>query len=190
MMAWSPRGTAKALALVEQAFQARHREMSPSNRRQAEVPVGAEIIQQRLGTAPGLVCPLGERVIFALPGVPDEMKEMLERAVLPELRTRSDTRGAIASRVLRTWGIGESALGELVAPRLAALDASGEGAPTIAFLAHGLEGVQLRVTVKAASSDAARATLDREEGALRELIGDNVFGVDDETMAVRIGGVV
>ena len=92
--------------------------------------------------------------------------------------------------MLRTWGIGESALGELVAPRLAALDALGEGAPTIAFLARGLEGVQLRVTVKAASSDAARATLDREERALRELIGDNVFGVDDETIAVRIGGLL
>ncbi|MGP8162983.1 MAG: competence/damage-inducible protein A [Acidimicrobiales bacterium] len=180
----------EALALVEQAFHARHREMSPSNERQAEVPIGARIIPQRLGTAPGLICPLGERVIFALPGVPDEMKEMLERAVLPELQARSGTRGAIASRVLRTWGIGESALGELVAPRLAALDALGEGAPTIAFLARGLEGVQLRVTVKAASSDAARATLDREERALRELIGDNVFGVDDETIAVRIGGLL
>ena len=108
--------------------------MSPSNRRQADVPAGARLIDQRLGTAPGLICPVGERVIFALPGVPDEMKEMFERAVLPELRRRAGESGVIASRVLRTWGIAESRLGELVAPRLAALDGAGEGMPTIAFL--------------------------------------------------------
>jgi nicotinamide-nucleotide amidase len=96
----------------------------------------------------------------------------------------------ISSRVLRTWGIGESALAELVAPRLAVLDAAGEGAPTIAFLARGLEGVQLRVTVKAASVEAARGALDLEEAALRELVGTNIFGVDGETMAIRLGALL
>jgi len=180
----------EALKLVEQAFHARYREMSPSNKRQAELPEGAHLIAQRIGTAPGLVCPVGERVIYALPGVPDEMKEMFERAVLPDLRERSGAPGVIASRVLRTWGIGESQLGEMVAPRLAILDRVGEGGPTIAFLARGLEGIQLRVTAKAATLQTARATLDREEAALRELIGDGIFGVDDETMAVRIGALL
>jgi nicotinamide-nucleotide amidase len=181
---------AAALALVEQAFRARHHEMSPSNRRQADVPAGARLIDQRLGTAPGLICPVGERVIFALPGVPDEMKEMFERAVMPELRRRAGESGVIASRVLRTWGIEESRLGELVAPRLAALDGAGEGTPTIAFLARGLEGVQLRLTVKAASVDTARAALDREEVALRGLVGEHIFGVDDETMAARVAALL
>jgi nicotinamide-nucleotide amidase len=180
----------EALAGVEQVFRRRHREMPASNRRQAEVPSGARIIPQRLGTAPGLICPLGNRFLFALPGVPGEMREMLERAVLPELGARSGVAGVIASRVLRTWGLGESALAELVAPRLAALEAAGEGAPTIAFLARGLEGVQLRVTVKAASRDDARRMLDREEATLRELLDGNVFGIDDETMAIRIGALL
>lgn len=181
---------AAALALVEEAFRARHHEMSPSNLRQANVPVGARLIDQRLGTAPGLICPVGERVIFALPGVPDEMKEMFERAVMPELRRRAGESGVIASRVLRTWGIAESRLGELVAPRLAALDGAGEGTPTIAFLARGLEGVQLRLTVKAASLDTARTALDREEVALRALVGEHIFGVDDETMAARVAALL
>lgn len=180
----------EALAGVEQVFRRRLREMPASNRRQAEVPSGARIIPQRLGTAPGLICPLGNRLLFALPGVPGEMREMLERAVLPELEARSGVGGVIASRLLRTWGLGESALAELVAPRLAALEARGEGAPTIAFLARGLEGVQLRVTVKAASRDDARRTLDREEATLRELLDGNVFGIDDETMAIRIGALL
>ncbi|MGD0742555.1 MAG: competence/damage-inducible protein A [Acidimicrobiales bacterium] len=179
-----------ALALVEGAFRARHRPMSPSNRRQADVPAGARLIEQRLGTAPGLVCPVGERVIFALPGVPDELEEMFERAVAPELRRRAGGAGVIASRVLRTWGIGESRLGELVAPRHAALEVGGEGAPTIAFLARGLEGVQLRVTVKTSTPEAARAVLDAEEAALRRIVGEHVFGVDEETMGVRIGALL
>ncbi len=190
VMAVELRRDPRALALLGQAFQARHREMSPSNRRQADVPVGAEVIEQRLGTAPGLVCPVGSGVVYALPGVPVEMREMLERAVLPDLRARSGEPRVISSRVLRTWGIGESALAELVAPRLAVLDAAGEGAPTIAFLARGLEGVQLRVTVKAASAVAAREALDLEEAALRELVGTNIFGVDDETMAARLGALL
>ncbi len=179
-----------ALQLVLEALRLRGREMSSNARRQAEVPVGAQIIPPRLGTAPGLTCPVGEQLIFALPGVPDEMKEMVERAILPELGRRADSPAVIANRVLRTWGVGESGLAEMVAPRIAALDRAGKGAPTLAFVARGLEGVQLRVTVKAATARDARVVLDREEAVLRELIGGNVFGVDDETMAMRIGSLL
>ncbi len=79
----------EALALLESVFAGRNREMPRNNLRQADVPEGATIIPQRLGTAPGLVCPVGEKVVFAVPGVPFEMKEMVERVVLPELRRRS-----------------------------------------------------------------------------------------------------
>lgn len=180
----------EALAGVERALRARHREVSPSNRRQGEVPVGARIIPQRGGTAPGLICPVGEGAIYAVPGVPTEMKEMVERAVLPGLRERSGEPATIMSRVLRTWGAGESVVAEMVGPRLAALDAAGDGAPTIAFLARGLEGVQVRITVKAVSADAGREVLDREEAELRELLGAYVFGVDEETMAMHIGSLL
>lgn len=180
----------EALALVELAFAARNRPMSPSNRRQGQVPKGARIIPQRLGTAPGLICEVGSKVIYALPGVPDELREMTRRVVLTDLAARSSERAVIASRILRTWGLGESRVGEIVAPRLAALDAAGPGAATIAFLARGMEGVQVRVTVKAASADAARAVLDDEERELRALLEPDVFGVDDETMEARIASLL
>jgi nicotinamide-nucleotide amidase len=169
---------------VRAMFGARGRLMTDNNLRQADVPEGATIIPQTRGTAPGLICPVGHKVIYAVPGVPHEMEEMLLRAVLPDLQARSTSATTIRSRTVRTWGLSESALAELVAPRLEALDRTGN--PTIAFLASGIEGIKLRITAKAGDEAAARALLDAEEGALRALLGDVVFGVDDEAMEVAV----
>jgi nicotinamide-nucleotide amidase len=179
-----------AMALVEQAFAQRSRVMSPSNRRQGFVPDGARIIEQRLGTAPGLICPVGEKVIYALPGVPDELEEMTTRAVLPDLSARRGEDAVIASRVIKTWGLGESRLGELLAERFEALDAKGRGAATIAFLARGVEGVQVRLTVKAPNIKSAAGLLDEEEKAVTAILGDAVFGIDDETIESRVGSLL
>lgn len=178
------------LAGIEAIFAARGREMSPSNARQADLPEGATPIEQRRGTAPGLICPVGDKVVYALPGVPDELREMVERAVLPDLVARSGERAVIVSRTLRTWGLGESKLAEIVAPRLEALDSTGPGAATIAFLASGIEGIKVRLTVKAADAAHAGAILDREEAALRALLGPIVFGVDAETMEHAVGEIL
>jgi nicotinamide-nucleotide amidase len=170
---------------IRAMFGARGREMAPSNERQADRPVGATFIEQRRGTAPGLICPLGHKVLYAVPGVPYEMMEMMERAVLPDLRSRSGETATIRSRTLRTWGLAESTLAELVAPRVDALDGQ-PGAPTIAFLASGIEGIKVRVTAKAPTAAEADALLDAEEAELRALLGDLVFGVDDDTMEVAV----
>ena len=175
------------LALVEKVFADRNRLMSPSNARQADVPVGARIIPQVIGTAPGLVCPIGDKVIYAVPGVPWEMQEMIEREVLPDLRSRGGIPAVIVSRTLRTWGLGESLLAETIAERLESLDAQGPGAPTIAFLASGIEGIKVRLTVKADDRQSADQALDQEEAMLRDILGDVVFGVDDETMEAAVG---
>jgi nicotinamide-nucleotide amidase len=169
---------------VRAMFEARGRLMTDNNRRQADVPEGATIIPQTRGTAPGLICPVGHKVIYAVPGVPHEMEEMVLRAVLPDLQARAASTTTIRSRTVRTWGLAESALAELVAPRLEALDATGN--PTIAFLASGIEGIKVRITAKASNEAAARALLDAEEGELRALLGDVVFGVDDEAMEVAV----
>lgn len=179
-----------ALRLLEAVFARRGRVMVASNLRQADVPEGATLIPQRLGTAPGLVCPVGSRVVFALPGVPHEMKEMLERAVLPELRRRAAHRAVILSRTLRTWGYGESRLAEILSPRLAALEAASVGVPTIAFLASGVEGIKIRLTVKAADEVRARAALDGEEAEIRHLLGAAVFALDEETMEHALGAIL
>ena len=107
---------------IRSLFAARGRAMPDNNLRQADVPVGATVIPQRTGTAPGLICPVGDRVVYAVPGVPYEMQEMLERAVLPDLSARSGQTQVIASRVLRTWGESESRVAELLADRIRHLD--------------------------------------------------------------------
>ncbi len=155
--------------------------MALNNLRQAEVPRGATAIAEpQPGTAPGLICPVGDKVICAVPGVPHEMRRIFAEAVAPELVRRAGAPAAIHSRTLRTWGESESGLAELLASRIAALDAVGN--PTLAFLASGIEGLKVRVTAKAPDVSTAVALAAGEETRLRELLGELVFGADDETM--------
>ncbi|MDQ4089754.1 MAG: competence/damage-inducible protein A [Actinomycetota bacterium] len=166
---------------IRKLFEARRREMAASNARQADLPEGATFIPQERGTAPGLICPVGEdKVVYAIPGVPMEMEEMLDRAVIPDLRRRSGSSTVILSRMIRTWGEAESTLGERVAERIEALEAKSN--PTIAFLAMGIEGLKIRITAKGATEAEAKKMLDAEEAELRAILGDLVFGVDDESM--------
>jgi competence/damage-inducible protein CinA-like protein len=165
---------------IRKMFAARGREMAQNNLRQADVPRGARIIEQVRGTAPGLICPVGHKVIYAVPGVPYEMQAMVGSAVLPDLKRRSGETSVILSRTLRTWGTAESTLAEMVGPRGEALDAIGN--PTIAFLASGIEGIKVRITAKGPDEVAARELLTAEEAELRALLGPLVFGVDDESM--------
>jgi nicotinamide-nucleotide amidase len=158
-------------------FGARGREMADNNMRQADLPEGGEFIPQTRGTAPGLICPVGHKVIYAIPGVPHEMKEMMERAVLPDLKARSGEQAVILSRTLRTWGLAESTLAEMISARV-----DTQTNPTIAFLASGIEGIKVRLTAKAVDEATARELLAAEEQELRALLGDIVFGADDETM--------
>jgi nicotinamide-nucleotide amidase len=172
-------------AVIRDLFASRGRSMPENNLRQADVPVGATVIEQRTGTAPGLVCPVGDKVVYAVPGVPYEMREMLERAVLPDLAARSGQRQVIVSRVLRTWGESESRVAELLDPRLQALDETGN--PTIAFLASGIEGIKVRLTARGDDEEAAAALLDAEEAQVRALLGELVFSGEDLPMEAEVG---
>lgn len=167
-------------ARIERMFTSRGRSMPMNNLRQAEVPEGATTIPQQPGTAPGLVCPVGEQVVYAVPGVPWEMQEMVLGTVIPDLQRRSGDVAVIRSRTLRTWGLSESGLDELLGPRMAELDQSGHA--TIAFLASGWEGLKVRVTVKAATAEEADATLADEVALLHEILGPIVFSDDDQPM--------
>ena len=166
----------------------RNRTMPENNLRQAMVPEGAMIIPQTRGTAPGLICPVVietesgpvERVVYAVPGVPHEMREMFERVILPDLQQRSGEHWTIESRTLRTWGESESGLNERLDDIIHDLDA--EGNPTLAFLASGWEGLKVRLTGRAPDEGAAAALLGPWEEKIREVLGDQVFGVDNDTM--------
>lgn len=166
---------------IRAMFGSRGRAMPENNLRQADVPEGAEVLAEMPGTAPGLRCPVGEsQVIYAVPGVPYEMKAMVAGSILPDLRARAGVSSVIHSRTLRTWGHSESGLAEMLADRITELDDVGN--PTLAFLASGIEGLKVRITAKAADDAAAEVILDEEEARLREIIGHLVFGLDHQTM--------
>ena len=168
--------------VIIEMFASRGRRMAANNLRQALVPRGATVIAQRRGTAPGLICPVGDKVVYAVPGVPHEMQEMMTRAILPDLVRRSGRSSVIRSRVLRTWGESESGLNERLDSVIAELDEPGPNKPTLAFLASGWEGIKVRLTAAASTADEADEILDRWESRVRDVVADIVFGVDDDTM--------
>jgi nicotinamide-nucleotide amidase len=155
----------------------RGRQMPASNLRQAQFPDGAEMLPNHKGTAPGLRMRIGSCLVFALPGVPEEMEVMLDRFVLPALvgEDRGE-RGVIVSRLLRTWGESESRVAELLADIY-----SGSTNPTLAFLASGGE-IKLRLTARATDAAAAEAAIGPMEAEIRDRLGGLVFGADAETI--------
>lgn len=170
--------------VIRGLFAARGRRMSDNNLRQAMVPVGATIIPQTRGTAPGLICPVTiegvAKVVYAVPGVPHEMYDMVQRAILPDLRRRSGEDSVIRSRVLRTWGESESGLNERLDDVIAQLETS--DTPTLAFLASGWEGLKVRLTAKRPTGEECDEQLDHWEQVICGELGDLVFGTNDDTM--------
>lgn len=162
--------------LLREKFRAfGRREMPESNLRQADVPEGARYVVPSRGTAPGLVAELDGVRIYAVPGVPEEMVEMMEGTILPELEELAGS-SVVRSRVLRCAGIGESALAEKVDDLF-----EGSANPTIAFLASSGE-VKLRITAKAATAAEADALIAPIADEVLTRLGDDVFTTEDETL--------
>lgn len=165
----------ESLAHIETFFARRNRQMTPNQRRQATIPRGARAIPNRWGTAPGVLWEHGATLIAILPGVPREMRGMLDQAVIPHLRERGWAGDqVIRSRVLRTIGLGEGALEERIRDLIHTIN------PTVASLAH-LGEVHLRITARGTPAEVD-AMLESAEGALRARLGDVVYGVGDETL--------
>ena len=157
--------------------------MAEMNLKQADVPDGGRVIDNPVGTAPGLIVEVGGEPIYAVPGVPREMERMLERAVLPDLSVRAGEGRAIVSRTLRTAGLGESLLAERLTPLW---DAFAAGGVTMAYLASAGE-VRIRLTAVRATRDQALDEIAPVEAAIRAELGDLIYGLDDETLEAKIG---
>ena len=153
---------------------------SSTTMRQAYLPAGARAIPNPVGTAPGVQAETPDgKLIFAVPGVPREMKAMVDETIIPALLERLEgERSIIVSRTLRTFGIGESSLAEPLEDILTTATN-----PTVAPLIHGKTEVHLRLTAKAKDEAEAGALLDAMEARLRERVGQFIFGVDDDTLA-------
>lgn len=171
----------KLVAGLEEAYRRLGRRMPEANLVQADIPEGAEPIANPAGTAPGIRMAVAGGVIYALPGVPHEMRAMVEESVLPDLAARAgDTAGAIVTRVLRTAGTWESALAEAL--RDVDRDLAEAGNPTLAYLAGGGQ-VRLRITGRAPTRDLAAELVAPVEERIRRILGDDVYGADEDTLA-------
>lgn len=160
---------------IAEYFARRGYTMTDNNRKQATLPRGATVIHNPVGTAPSFCVEHEGHVLISLPGVPHEMKHLMEHEVLPFLRERFGLRGIIKSRVLRTCGIGESAIDAQISDLMQLTN------PTVGTAAHPGQ-TDVRITVKADSLQEAEALIAPVEAALRARIGEYVFGVDHDVM--------
>ena len=154
------------------------RDMPDSNRRQAMIPAGAQKLDNRHGSAPGILVEDARGIVAALPGVPRELRGMTEDTLLPLLLQRGcGGDDCIRSLTLRTTGIAES----LLQDRLREIrPGDAVSAPSLAYL-PGVDGVDLRVTMRGAGS---RETLTRFADDIRHMVSDHVYGEDDTDLAM------
>lgn len=149
--------------------------MTDNNRQQAYLPAGALAIENPVGTAPSFAVEHQGGVVISLPGVPREMKFLMQEKVLPYLQGKYEL-GIIRARVLRTAGIGESLLDEMIGRELLAMSN-----PTVGLAAHSGQ-VDVRITAKADTRDQANEMIATIEAQLQAKIGRYVYGYDDEVL--------
>ncbi len=163
-------------------FQRRGSQMPVRNIKQVALIPSARAIPNARGTAPGWWVESEGRVIVAMPGPPAEMQHMWETQVTPQLRQRMGAQ-IILSRTLKTTGIGEATVDEMVSPLLSSAN------PTLGIYAKE-DGIYLRLAAKAASQDQAEELITPMEARLRTILGDSVWGTDDDTLSSHIGDLL
>jgi nicotinamide-nucleotide amidase len=161
-------------------FERRGVEMPEKNRVQACLPLGATAIENERGTAPGIRAEIDGKVLYALPGVPGEMRHMLDTRILPELRGLAADQ-AIAVRRLRCFGAGESTVAEMIG------DAMRRGRNPLVNCTVHAGVITLEVVATAAEQAQAEVLAAREEKSLRAMLGDLVYGTGDQTLAQVVG---
>ena len=159
---------------IRQRFRA-HPIPEKAIQKQAMIPASAKRIPNALGTAPGIILEKGDKTIVLLPGVPQEMKRMLEEEIHPYLLSRLRTGECIKSRTLKVWGMGESQVNERIADIVLR-----QSNPTIAFLAKRGE-VQISITGKF-PPEVVDEKIKTVEEQIRERLRSSIWGVDEETL--------
>ena len=160
-------------------FARRNRPMPERNIKQATLIPSAQSIPNPLGTAPGWWVEHGNCVIVAMPGVPTEMRLMWEQQVKPRLRERSGA-GILVTTTLRVIGVGEGAVEEQLGDLIHGTN------PTVATYAKP-DGVQVRVSAKAPDEETARRLLNPAVAEVEGILGQWIYGRDNETLA-RVSG--
>jgi nicotinamide-nucleotide amidase len=170
-----------ALETLKARFARFGAEMTENNLQQAMIPTGATLIENSVGTAPGFIVETDAGTVIALPGVPREMKHLMQETVLPYIRQRLNNEGVIRRRVLRTVGIGESLIDERLSDFMVGAN------PTVGLAAH-MAQCDVRITARATSAAEADSMLDALESAIRERIGQFIYSTTaEEPFAAVIG---
>jgi nicotinamide-nucleotide amidase len=157
-------------------------QIAESSYRMAMVPRGAVVMANEVGAAPGLWLEKAGKIAIALPGVPSEMKDLVDREVVPRLRTLTARSPAlIRSRVLRLVGIAESLAEEKILDLI-----QDQGNPTLAPYA-GAGEVKVRITARAPDESTAVAMIEETEARVRERLGPFIYGADEETLDRVVG---
>ena len=161
---------------IDERFQSRGLIMTANNSRQADIPKGSIPIKNPNGTAPAFFSEHRESVVIALPGVPFEMKWLFDNEVAPYLRKKFNLQQMITYKILKVADIGESAVDDKIGDFIA-----NSKNPTVGVLAHPGQ-VDIRITAKVKSSIEAEDLIRPIEKKIRDLLGDNIFGEDEETL--------
>ena len=174
----------RVMAQIEEHFRRVKHPILPIHRRQAYIlSEECQVALNPIGSAPGLIIEVGGKWIIAMPGVPREMERMCEDTIFLWIAERAG-KGVIKSKVLKVCGMGESGvaneLQEIVKPLTN---------PTIAFLAKPNE-VSVRITAKASDSDEASKMIAVVADKIKEKLGENIFGEDDQTMEQTVGSLL
>jgi len=171
---------ADARVITERFFKSRGIEMSSNNLKQALAPDGAVVLDNPLGTAPGLALDHNSKLYVLVPGPPSEFRNMIDTQVAPMLTKRVGAAAVIRSRVLKLCGIGESKVDEIAGQLFQSRN------PTLAPTAKLFE-INLRITSKASGIEEAETMNDAMEQKVMELLGSYVYGKDNETLQQVVG---
>lgn len=166
------------LARMEEMFRRRSRVMPPNNRKQAMLPVGAEMIDNPVGTACGFAITIGKARFFFTPGVPRELRRMLEEQIIPRLLARSGQQTAIALKRFHSYGLGESHVDAMLK---GVEDIVPDGSVKLGFRAHYPQ-LETKLTVRGTDMEDIRAKLAPVEHEVRKRMGNFILAEDDATL--------
>jgi nicotinamide-nucleotide amidase len=168
----------KLFKLIKSFFDRAGFVMAPNNRKQAYLPAGAHVIPNMWGTAPGFILETETgRIIAVLPGVPREMKNMIEETVLPFLKKKlPQNQGLIEYRVLKVCGLGESRVDEQIG------DLIKESTNPVIGLLASLGEIRIRLTAHGKDKNETQSIIAGMEAKIRERLGTLIFGQGEETL--------
>jgi len=165
---------------IQNFFTSRGRQMSEKCKVQAYIPAGAKAIANNLGTAPGILAKINDRLLIALPGVPSEMKQMFEESVLPELQPFAGGQVVVVKK-LNCFGTGESNIAEL----LGQLMQRGRNPLINCTAEHGI--ITLTIIATAKDKIQAQQMAEKDEKSLRNTLGELVYGTGEQSLAEVVG---